>query len=84
MLKVCEQVKSQPGEVLNGCLIGFKRGTLNGPLCEEELAGVCILIKKIELVTDDEVLQREDTFGAFSGQVISIVNEVAKRAMLNA
>lgn len=64
--------------------MGFKRGTMNGPLCEEEMAGVCILLQKIDLITDEETLAREDTFGAFSGQVISIVKDLTKRAMLNA
>ena len=60
-------MKCKPAEVLNGCLMGFKRGTKNGPLCEEEMSGVCLLVQNIELVQDEETLAREDTFGAFSG-----------------
>jgi translation elongation factor EF-G len=62
--------------------MGFKHATLNGPLCEEEITGTSFIIQEIEMVPDGP--ESDDVFGSFSGQVISIVKDLCKRAMLNA
>lgn len=100
-----EPSPSSCGEALheydNSIVSGFQLATLSGPLCEEPMHGVCILVK--EWTTEDESsrtkdgtkpessssvgdyvppLRGPDTFGPFSGQLISAMKEGCRKAYL--
>ena len=66
---------------MNGFLMGFRHGTLNGPLCEEEVTGVCFIVKTIELVPDQQLTS--DSYGSFTGQIISVVKDLCRQTILN-
>ena len=51
------------------------------------MQGACFIIQNLELVQieeGDEIATLKDTYGAFSGQVVSIVKDLCVRAFLNA
>lgn len=73
---------SSATEILNGFYMGFNHATQNGPLCEEGMAGVCFVVHSIAPV--DLETDAEDVYGHFSGQLISTVKDLCKRALLHA
>lgn len=60
-------------------LIGFDCAANTGPLCAEPLRGVCIVVQEVKSL-DGEV---KDIYGPVQGQMISIMQEVCKDAVLN-
>ena len=69
--------KTDPRSDLDSSVInGFQLATLAGPLCEEPMMGVAIVISRWE------VREAEDTatYGSLSGQVVSCVKEGCRKA----
>lgn len=50
---------------------GFQLATVAGPLCEEPMQGVCFVILKWEINTEDELNSK--VFGPFSGKFLLII-----------
>lgn len=63
----------------NSFVSGFQLATLAGPLCEEPLMGVCFIVEEW-VILDDLKLIQNDTYGPFSGQIMSIVKECCRKA----
>jgi len=68
---------------------GFQLATGSGPLCEEPLHGVGFVLKRWEhcqdqtnSLEDDSNGDRGTSYGPISGQLISVMNEGCRRAML--
>ena len=59
-------------------LIGFDCAANGGPLCAEPLRGVCLVVKEVKFC-DGEI---KDIYGPFQGQMISVMQEVCKAAVL--
>lgn len=62
----------------NSFVNGFQMACLSGPLCEEPLMGVAFLVLDWETLP---MQQESDNYGPLSGQVMSCVRELCKRAM---
>ena len=71
---------------------GFQLATLSGPLCEEPMHGVCMVMKDWSYTCDQPAVpedsqtstssQTHSTYGPFSGQLISAMKEGCRRAFL--
>ena len=80
----------------NSIISGFQVASLSGPLCEEPMHGVCFILQgwsynreeggdpdSKEETADATTLARPmDTYGPFSGQLISTMKEGCRRAFL--
>ena len=78
----------------NSIVYGFQLATLTGPLCEEPMHGVCLVLSEWSDITettpsspgaDDTaaaVPQMADIYGPFSGQLISSMKEGCRRSFL--
>jgi len=72
-------------ETAKGILTGFQLAVQAGPLCEEPMHGVGIILE--EIIFDWDELPEQgisDKFGPFSGQVISCIREGCRLAFLSA
>lgn len=58
---------------------GFQLATNKGPLCDEPLQGVLIIIENIEITDQDSGI---DPYGPFQGQIISTMKDVIRQAVL--
>ncbi|KAF2068476.1 hypothetical protein CYY_010198 [Polysphondylium violaceum] len=63
-------------ELDNSIVSGFQMATVTGPLCDEPMMGVCLIVEDIE-IQDSEL---NDSYGPLSGQMISAVKEGCKKA----
>jgi len=68
-------------ELHKSIISGFELATLSGPLCEEPMVGSCFLVEAIEY---EEVKIESDPYGPFSGQIMSTVRELCRKAFINA
>ena len=63
---------------------GFQLCTQSGPLCDEPMMGVCFIVeewKSLESLDDnDNETTMIDPFGPISGQIMSTVKEICRRA----
>ena len=62
----------------NSFINGFQMACSSGPLCEEPLMGVTFLVLDWSVM---QVQQEHDNYGPVSGQIMSTVRELCKRAM---
>ena len=60
---------------------GFQLATLSGPLCEEPMHGVGIMVSEWALA-GEENRDVSDVYGPFSGQLISAMKEGCRQSML--
>jgi ribosome assembly protein 1 len=70
-------------EVLSGMAHGFELAVAEGPLCSEEMIGVCLVINKIELQRPADWKEFRDPHGPLNGQVISSFKDACQAAMKN-
>eukprot|EP01133_Synstelium_polycarpum_P003418 gene3418-3883_t len=63
-------------ELDNSIVSGFQLATYAGPLCDEPMMGVCMVVEDIEFM-DGEY---SDKYGPISGQIISTVKEACRSA----
>lgn len=74
--------KDDPRHSFDQCFsVGLNMAVQSGPLCEESVQGVCFLVQEYKLDTAE--LASNETYGPMSGQIMSTVKEVCKRAMQN-
>uniref|UniRef100_A0A7S1DM63 Elongation factor EFG domain-containing protein n=1 Tax=Hemiselmis andersenii TaxID=464988 RepID=A0A7S1DM63_HEMAN len=70
-------------EVEGALITGFQLSTLSGPLCEEPMEGVAFVVDDVRFTgPPDEVHGVSDSYGPWSGQVISAVKEGCRAAFL--
>lgn len=71
-------------EVESSFLNGFQMATLAGPLCEEPMNGVCFVVEQWTIeVSREETATAAQTYGPFSGQIMSTVKEGCRKAFQN-
>jgi len=63
-------------ELDNSIVSGFQLATVAGPLCDEPMMGVCIVVEDIEI----QECELNDSYGPLSGQMISAVKEGCRMA----
>ena len=69
--------KNDPRSDLDSSLVnGFQLATLAGPLCDEPMMGVAIVVSRWEVADEGDSV----TWGPLSGQVMSSVKEGCRRA----
>jgi ribosome assembly protein 1 len=68
------------GSHSNSIVAGFQLATVSGPLCDEPMWGVALRVEATLCGTDP----REEQFGPFSGQLISVTREACRAALLAA
>eukprot|EP00164_Ancoracysta_twista_P001011 GFYU01001320.1.p1 GENE.GFYU01001320.1~~GFYU01001320.1.p1 ORF type:complete len:1032 (+),score=360.14 GFYU01001320.1:92-3187(+) len=68
----------------NSIATGFQLATLQSPLCEEPMSGVCFEVVNIEEETDEELWKDSQHMGPVTGQVISSVKEACRQAFVKA
>ena len=90
----CVQSDDKPAlrDYDNSIVSGFQLATLSGPLCEEQMHGVCFILKQwdnvgqqdrpLECAENSEKLKTADIYGPFSGQLISAMKEGCRKAFL--
>lgn len=62
---------------------GFLLATLNGPLCEEPMWGVCFLLEDVSVpIVEENQIEPSDTYGSLSGQIISRTKELCRSSFL--
>ncbi|EGC38317.1 hypothetical protein DICPUDRAFT_149015 [Dictyostelium purpureum] len=64
-------------ELDNSIVSGFQLATIAGPLCDEPMMGVCMIVEDIEV---QDIEQNSDSYGPLSGQMISAVKEGCRMA----
>lgn len=83
----CKEGGGNMGGVLrhydNSIINGFRLACQSGPLCDEPLRGVCLEVIDWTMPTNFDVGgARVDFHGSVSGQLISVVKEGCRQAML--
>ncbi|GAM29241.1 hypothetical protein SAMD00019534_124170 [Acytostelium subglobosum LB1] len=63
-------------ELDNSIVSGFQLATYAGPLCDEPMMGVCMVVEDIEFIEGDY----SDKYGPISGQIISTMKEACRNA----
>ncbi|EGG17032.1 elongation factor Tu domain-containing protein [Cavenderia fasciculata] len=63
-------------ELDNSIVSGFQLATYAGPLCEEPMMGVCLVVEDIEFMEGDFT----DKYGPISGQLISTIKDACRSA----
>uniref|UniRef100_A0A1X7SI78 Elongation factor-like GTPase 1 domain-containing protein n=1 Tax=Amphimedon queenslandica TaxID=400682 RepID=A0A1X7SI78_AMPQE len=66
----------------NSIISGFQLASLSGPLCEEPLRGVCFEVLEWTEPTSEDESEQDTLRGPMSGQLISVVKECCRQAML--
>jgi ribosome assembly protein 1 len=67
----------------NSIISGFQLATLFGPLCEEPLHGVCLtLLEWTTPIDSSQSIEREESTGPVSGQLIHVTKEACRQAVL--
>uniref|UniRef100_A0A1X7UNC2 Elongation factor EFG domain-containing protein n=1 Tax=Amphimedon queenslandica TaxID=400682 RepID=A0A1X7UNC2_AMPQE len=66
----------------NSIISGFQLASLSGPLCEEPLHGVCFEVLEWTEPTSEDESEQDTLRGPVSGQLISVVKECCRQAML--
>ena len=67
----------------NSIVSGFQLASLSGPLCEEPLRGVCFEVLEWAEPVSEEEAELDTLRGPVSGQLISVVKECCRQAMLS-
>ncbi|KAK5582480.1 hypothetical protein RB653_004065 [Dictyostelium firmibasis] len=67
-------------ELDNSIVSGFQLATIAGPLCDEPMMGVCLIIEDIDITREEGDQQNSDSYGPLSGQMISAVKEGCRMA----
>ncbi|XP_015606637.1 elongation factor-like GTPase 1 [Cephus cinctus] len=65
----------------NSMINGFQLATLAGPLCEEPMMGVCLVVKKWEIREDCHSESGGQSQGHLGGQIMSTCKEACRRAL---
>jgi len=77
--EVKERIRGMEGSIISG----FQLCTVAGPLCEEPMEGVAIFIENVQISgTPEEMTTTTETYGPWSGQVISAVKDGCRAAFL--
>lgn len=81
---VCSEVGGALRSYDNSIISGFRLASLAGPLCDEPLRGVCLEVVNWTTPTGDGDASKthSDSHGPVSGQLISVVKECCRQAML--
>ncbi|KAM9953379.1 hypothetical protein ACTFIR_008445 [Dictyostelium discoideum] len=67
-------------ELDNSIVSGFQLATIAGPLCDEPMMGVCLIVEDIDIIREEGDQQNSDSYGPLSGQMISTVKEGCRMA----
>ncbi|KAI1301850.1 Ribosome assembly protein 1 [Halotydeus destructor] len=63
----------------NSFISGFQLATAAGPICEEPMSGVAFVVEEWNVPQEMDT-SATDTYGPFSGQIMSTVKEACRRA----
>eukprot|EP00741_Cyanophora_paradoxa_P003419 tig00000704_g3322.t1 len=78
-----ERIKAERiNEIEASIITGFQAATLAGPLCEEPMSGVSLIVESIEFSTESPSSDGTTQYGPFTGQVIAATKEACRQAFL--
>lgn len=66
-------------DIQSALITGFQLGTSRGPLCDEPLQGVLIILENIEVLEQESGV---DPYGPFQGQIIATMKDVIRETVL--
>eukprot|EP01114_Cavostelium_apophysatum_P018773 TRINITY_DN5886_c0_g1_i1.p1 TRINITY_DN5886_c0_g1~~TRINITY_DN5886_c0_g1_i1.p1 ORF type:complete len:1020 (-),score=286.89 TRINITY_DN5886_c0_g1_i1:4-3063(-) len=68
-------------ELDSSIINGFQLATAAGPMCEEPMMGVCFVVE--DIILREAGPEKSDTWGPFSGQIMSTMKEACRQAFLS-
>ena len=67
-------------DLLSSLTAGFEIAAQAGPLCNEPLHGVCLIVEEVKFLTSD--LSGSDQYGSFDGQIVGSMKDACRACVL--